>query len=64
MKASELRELSVEDLKAKLSSARNEVFQNRFQKSTGQSVKPSSVVSSRREVARIMTVLRQKGVQV
>ena len=57
MKAKELKELGVEELKAKLAEQRQELFNLRFQHTTAQLEKTSS---ARKNIARILTVLKEK----
>jgi large subunit ribosomal protein L29 len=64
MKAKELREMSVEELKAKLEELRKEYLNLRFQKALGQSDRPYNFKRIRQDIARILTVLREKGVKI
>ncbi len=61
MKASELRELNIQDLKNKLNEAKKEYFNLRFQHSTGQLEKTSELKRVRRDIARILTILTEKS---
>ena len=58
--ASELRDLTVEDLRARETDLRDQLFRLRIQKSMGQLDTPGKVRTTRRDLARIKTVLRQK----
>lgn len=60
MQASELEALSVEDLEAKLQEAREERFRLRFRSATESIENPMQFRVLRRDIARILTVLRQK----
>ena len=60
MKASELREKSVEELTAELIESRKEQFSLRMQQSTGQLSRPSEVKRVRRQIARIKTIINEK----
>jgi len=60
MKARELKELGVEELKAKLAEKRQELFNLRFQHGTAQLEKTASLKAGRRDIARILTVLKEK----
>lgn len=60
MKAKELKELGVEELKAKLAERRQELFNLRFQHMTAQLGKISSILTTRKSIARILTVLKEK----
>jgi large subunit ribosomal protein L29 len=61
MKASELREKSVEDLNSELLSLREEGFKLRMQKSTGQLGQSHLLQQNQRDVARVKTVITQKA---
>lgn len=60
MKAAEIRELSVEQIQAKLNDAREELMKLRFQQATGELQDTSRLRSVRRDVARLATVLTQR----
>jgi len=61
MKATELSEKSVDELKAELLSQLESQFKLRMQKSTGQLNQTHLLKQTRRDIARIKTVLRQKA---
>lgn len=58
--AADLRAMSVEDLRAQLVKQQQEVFDMRFRHATAQLEKTSELKSAKRQVARIMTVLKEK----
>ncbi len=60
MKISEVRGLSTSELEGKVDDAREELFRQRFQFQTGQLTDYSRLVVSRRSVARLLTVLRER----
>ncbi len=60
MKASELREQSVEDLRHRETELAEQLFNLRIQQVTGQLEKPSKVAEVRHDLARVLTVLREK----
>jgi large subunit ribosomal protein L29 len=60
---SELRGLSVEDLRQRAHELEDKVFRLRLQKSMGQSEAGHKIRPLRRESARVRTVLREKGVR-
>lgn len=60
MKASELRNLSREELRDKAVALKKELFQMRNQGSSGRIEKPGRIKIMRREIARILTLLREK----
>jgi large subunit ribosomal protein L29 len=59
MKASEIKALSLEDLRIKLDDLIEENFNLRFQQKLGQSSSPIRLRQVRREIARVHTILRQ-----
>ena len=60
MKAMEIRELTVDDLRARVKDLDDQVFRLRIQKSMGQLEAPAKVREIRRDLARIRTILREK----
>ena len=60
MKSSEIRELSNEEINAKLKESKEELFNLRFQQATGNLEKPSRIRDLRHTVARLKTVLRER----
>ena len=60
MKATEVRELDVEELEQRLVSARRELFNLRFQHATGQLENTGQLKEVRKNIARLLTVLNQK----
>jgi len=61
MKASELRSKSVDELKQELQSLLRAQFSLRMQKATQQLANTSQIGKTRRDIARVRTVLTQKG---
>lgn len=61
MTALELRELSLEDLQAKVRDLAEESFNLRFQHSLGQLSSPIRLRQVRREAARVRTVMQEHG---
>ena len=60
MKANELRGKSVDDLKQELQSLLRAQFSLRMQKATQQLANTSQIGKTRRDIARVRTVLTQK----
>ncbi|HID48727.1 MAG TPA: 50S ribosomal protein L29 [Chromatiales bacterium] len=60
MKASELRDKSVEELQQELISLSREKFNLRMQRGTGQLSRPHQMKQVRRNIARIKTILNEK----
>ncbi len=59
MKASELRDLSLEELQNKLTDFKDELFSLRFQVVTGQLGNPMRIKEVRHNIARVKTILRE-----
>lgn len=59
-KASELREMNDEQLGFALTETRNQLFKLRFQAATEKLDAPSQLLKLRREVARILTIQRER----
>jgi len=64
MKSSEIRALSPEEIKSRLSDAREELMKYRFQQVTGQLTDTSRLRIVRRDVARMETILREQTAEV
>ena len=60
MKANEVRDMTVDQLKDKLILLKKEQFNLRFQRASGQLEKMSRIGEVRRDIARIKTVLSQR----
>lgn len=60
MKISEIRLLSEEEIKAKLSDARNESMNQRFQVITGQLKDTSKIRQTKRLIAKFETILKER----
>ena len=63
MKAKDLREMSVEELELKLKGLKDELFSLRFQLAINQLDNPHKITETKRDIARVMTVLREKNEQ-
>ena len=60
MKSAEVRQLSDEELQAELERLRRHVFDLRSQAVTEKLEDPSLLTRARRDIARILTVMRQR----
>ena len=60
MKVAEVRELSVDDLRAREKDLADQLFRLRIQKSMGQLEAAHKFKALRRDLARVKTVLREK----
>ena len=61
MKASELREMTAEQLNVKLAELKEELFNLRFQLEVKQLDNPHKIKDVKHDIARVMTVLREKN---
>ncbi len=59
MKASELKDKSIDDLNADLESLFKEQFNLRMQRGSGQDAKPHMFNSVKKDIARVKTVINQ-----
>jgi len=64
MKATELRELSVEELEGRAKETGQELFNLRFQKATGQLGNTAMIKKSKRNLARVKTIIREMEISV
>jgi|UniRef100_A0A7C4Y682 large subunit ribosomal protein L29 len=64
MKAKELRELNEKELRAKLHELKENLFNLRFQKSMGNISSPAEFKRVRRDIARVLTVMKEKGIKI
>jgi large subunit ribosomal protein L29 len=62
-KTAELRELTDEQLLERAESAKEELFNLRFQLATGQLDNSSSIKKVRHEIARVATVMRERDIE-
>ena len=60
MKAEELRDLSDEDLRAKVNELKESLFRMRFKLSLGNTDVVNQLRDSRKDLARVKTLLRQR----
>ena len=60
MKAKELREFSIPELKERVVKLREELMNLRFQKAIHKLENPMRIRQVRREIARVLTILREK----
>ena len=60
MKASEIREMSVEELELKLADLKEELFNLRFQLAVNQLENSSRIDAVKKDIARVSTILRMR----
>lgn len=61
MKASEIRDMTVQELENKLVELKKELFALRFQLAVNQLDNPARVKAVKKDIARIMTIMREKS---
>jgi large subunit ribosomal protein L29 len=64
MKGNQAHNLKDDELVAKLIEAKQEAFNLRFRHATGELENTAGIGASRRDVARLMTVARERGIDV
>ena len=62
MKATELRDLNDNGLREHIATQRREVFGLRLQHATGELENTAGITTAKRDLARALTVARQRGV--
>ena len=61
MKAYDIRKMTSEELEKKLKELKNELFNLRFQNAINQLDNPHRIGEVKKDIARVMTVLREKN---
>ena len=64
MKGSDVHALSDHDVVERLKEAREEAFNLRFRHATGELENTAGLGGARREIARLLTVARQRGIDL
>ena len=60
MKANEIRAMSVSELEAKLVDLKKDLFMLRMQHATNHLDNPTKISATRRDIARVKTIIRQR----
>ena len=60
MKAKDIRSMTVSEIENKLVESRDKIFKQRMQKALGQAENPFKIRSTRREIAKMITILAEK----
>ena len=60
MKVKEIRELTTEQIEAKIVEVKDEIFNLRLKQATGNLEKPSKIHELRKDVARMKTILAER----
>ena len=63
MKAKEIKEMTNDELVAKLTSLKEELFNLRFRHATGQLENPNVISGVKKDIARVKTVLREREIK-
>ena len=61
MKVTELRDMTADQLQAKLKELKGELFNLRFQHAINQLENPHKIEDVKKDIARVMTVLHEKN---
>jgi large subunit ribosomal protein L29 len=64
MKASELRDLKPPEMNKKLDELKSELFNLRFQHAINQLENPQRIVTVKREIARLKTVMHEGNIEI
>ncbi|HEY7256775.1 MAG TPA: 50S ribosomal protein L29 [Solirubrobacterales bacterium] len=64
MKASEVHNMKDDELMARLIDAKEEAFNLRFRHATGELENTARLATTRRDVAKLLTVARERGIDV
>jgi large subunit ribosomal protein L29 len=60
MKASEIRDLTADEIERKVTDLKEALFNLRFQHETGQLENPKKLSETKRDIARLKTILNEK----
>ncbi|MBN2043397.1 MAG: 50S ribosomal protein L29 [Anaerolineales bacterium] len=60
MDAAEIREMSIENIQEELDDAREALMRLRFQLTTGELTDHTQIKQTRRKIARLITILKEK----
>ncbi|HEY1524294.1 MAG TPA: 50S ribosomal protein L29 [Solirubrobacteraceae bacterium] len=64
MRVGELRDMNESELREQLGTARRELFGLRFQHATGELDNTAGLRRAKKEVARVLTVANERGIQI
>jgi large subunit ribosomal protein L29 len=64
MKAAEVHDLKDDELVVKLIDAKQEAFNLRFRQATGELENTARLSSARRDIAKLLTVAKERGIDV
>jgi len=63
MKASEIKDMTAEELQDKLKALKQELFNLRFQLAINQLDNPMRITAVKRDIARVLTVMREQELE-
>ncbi|MCS7239756.1 MAG: 50S ribosomal protein L29 [Candidatus Bipolaricaulota bacterium] len=63
MKARDLRELTTDELMQRVQEWKRKLLNLRFQLATGQLTNTAEITKTKRDIARALTILRERGVR-
>ena len=63
MKAKEIKEMTADELVAKLESLKEELINLRFRHATGQLENPNVLNSVKKDIARVKTIIREREIK-
>ena len=64
MKATEIRNMTTEELEAKVAELKKDLFFLRMQHATNQLDNPVKIAAVKKDIARIKTIIREKQTQI
>lgn len=64
MKPKEIRAMTIDEIESKLTEFQDKLFKQKVQKALGQSENPFKIRDTRRDIARLKTILADKKVEV
>ena len=59
MKVKEIRTMAVNEMESKLSELKDKLFKQKFQKTLGQAESPYKIRQTKRDIAKLMTILKE-----
>lgn len=64
MKSKEIRSMTIDEIQSKLTELQDKLFKQKIQKTMGQSENPFKIRDTRRDIARLITILAEKTKEV
>jgi large subunit ribosomal protein L29 len=59
MKVKEIRTMALTEIESKLGELKDKLFKQKFQKTLGQAESPYKIRQTKRDIAKLMTILRE-----